>query len=153
MGNLQATVEGMSVKEQEKVKDKATNSDEGQLNKPDAALQSNVKEQEKVQDKASNSEEKLDAVSLITARYSNQLLENKLHCYQQSQFWMARGKRINYNLHWSLFIVTVQKRGKQHWCKKKIKVLMYVVIMKEKKQKNKECDVNDDNLKKGRKHR
>jgi hypothetical protein len=55
----------MNVKEQDKLKDKcnnpkeehdkALNPEEGQLNKLDAAVESNVKEQEKVQDKADKS--------------------------------------------------------------------------------------------------
>jgi hypothetical protein len=55
MGNLPATVEGMNVKEQDKLKDKANNPEkeqdkalspkEGQLNKLDAAVKLNLKEQ------------------------------------------------------------------------------------------------------------
>ena len=61
MGSLEATPEGMNVKEQDKLKDKASNPEGGQLNKLDATVELSMKEQEKVQDKAYNPEEKLDA--------------------------------------------------------------------------------------------
>ncbi len=71
MGNSEATIERMNMKEQDNLKDKANNPKvekdkalnpkEGQLNKLDAAVKSIVKDQEKVQEKAYNPEEKLDA--------------------------------------------------------------------------------------------
>jgi hypothetical protein len=143
MGNSEATVEGMNVKEQDKLKDKAYNPEveqdkasnpkEKQLNKLDAAVELNVKEQEKVQDKVTILRRNL----MQHWTYYSQLF--KPVPGQQVPSVPAKvvldGKRKENELQSETFYSHGLESGKAASVQEKHKMLMFLIIMKKKNKK------------------